>query len=215
MFRKLLYILAAASLLVGCEVSLREDVAQVGWLAVDFSCNDDVKAGETDLSAYSVSITGSSLEYTLRTTCGELPDLLELKPGEYAISVSSPGEASAAFDEPIYSSSKDFTISAGQTRSVSLLLSNVQVSFQTSDSFNADTVASCLIAVSNGEDELTWSLDDVLDGRTGYFTGASKLYIHLEGTARNGVALRYDDVIYDVRQSEHYRITLGEYVPVI
>jgi hypothetical protein len=27
--------------------------------------------------------------------------------------------------------------------------------------------------------------------------------------------LRYDDVIYDVRQSEHYRITLGEYVPVI
>ena len=215
MFRKLLYILAAASLLAGCDASLREDVCETGWLAVDFSCNDDVKAGETDLSRYSVSITGYSLEYALRTTCGELPDLLELKPGDYTISVSAPGEASAAFDVPIYSSSKDFTISAGQTSSVSLLLSNVQVSFKTSASFNADTVASCLIAVSNGEDELTWSLDDVLDRRTGYFTGASKLYIHLEGIARNGAALRYDDVIYDVRQSEHYRITLGEYVPVI
>ena len=215
MLRKLLYILAAASLLAGCDASLREDVCETGWLAVDFSCNDDVKAGETDLSRYSVSITGYSLEYALRTTCGELPDLLELKPGDYTISVSAPGEASAAFDVPIYSSSKDFTISAGQTSSVSLLLSNVQVSFKTSASFNADTVASCLIAVGNGEDELTWSLDDVLDGRTGYFTGASKLYIHLEGTSRNGAALRYDDVIYDVRQSEHYRITLGEYVPVI
>ena len=215
MLRKLLYILAAASLLAGCDASLREDVCETGWLAVDFSCNDDVKAGETDLSRYSVSITGYSLEYALRTTCGELPDLLELKPGDYTISVSAPGEASAAFDVPIYSSSKDFTISAGQTSSVSLLLSNVQVSFKTSASFNADTVASCLIAVSNGEDELTWSLDDVHNERVGYFTGASKLYIHLEGIARNGAALRYDDVIYDVRQSEHYRITLGEYVPVI
>ena len=207
--------MAAASVMVGCNTAHLENSTEVGWLAVDFSYGDETKAGDIDLSGYSVSIKGNApLDYSLESTCGELPAVLELKPGDYEISVSSPNAAQAAFT-PIYSSSKDFTISAGQTRSVSLLLSNVQVSFQTSDSFNADTVDSCLIVVSNGEDELTWSLDDVLDGRTGYFTGASKLYIHLEGTARNSVALRYDDVIYDVRQSEHYRITLGEYVPVI
>lgn len=215
MLRKLLYILASACLLTGCDASLREETGEVGWLSVDFSCSDDVKAGEAGFSAYSVAITGVSLEYSMRTTCGEMPAVLELKPGDYSISVSSPGGASAAFDVPIYSSSKEFTITAGQTRSVSLLLSNVQVSFLISETFNSDTVASCAITVSNGDAELTWSLDDVLNGRSGYFTGASRLYIHLEGTARNGVALKYNDVIYDVRQSEHYRITLGEYVPVI
>jgi hypothetical protein len=58
MLRKLLYILASACLLTGCDASLREETGEVGWLSVDFSCSDDVKAGEAGFSAYSVAITG-------------------------------------------------------------------------------------------------------------------------------------------------------------
>ena len=215
MLRKLFHILAAASVLAGCNPAVLDDVAETGWLVVDFSCFDDVRAGETDLSDYTVVINGVSSDYSLESICGELPAVLELLPGDYEISVSSPDAAPAMFDTPIYSSSEEFTIVAGKTRSVSLLLSNVQVTMIESSSFNASTVKSCSITVSNGYASLTWSLGDVAGGRTGYFADASVLYINLEGEAMNGTALSYSDVIYDVERSQHHRITLGEYVPVI
>lgn len=215
MLRKLFHILAAASVMVGCNTAHLENSEEVGWLAVDFSCGDDTKAGEIDLSGYSVSIKGNApLDYSLESTCGELPAVLDLKPGDYEISVSSPNAAQAAFT-PIYSSSEDFTIEAGKTKSLSVVLTNVQITLLPSSTFNSDTVALCSVTVSNGESELTWNLDDVTEEKTGFFKNASVLYISLEGKAMNGNDLKYDSAIYDVKQSEHYKITLGECVPTI
>lgn len=215
MLRKLFHILAAASVLVGCNTALLDNTGEVGYLAVDFSCDDSTKAAEIDLSGYSVSIKGQTLDFSLESTCGELPAVLELVPGDYEISVSSPNEASAVFDTPIYSSFEEFTIVTDVTLSLSMVLKNVQVTFLTSPTFDSSTVESCSVTVSNGEDSLTWALTDIENNRSGYFMSASVLYISLEGMAKNGNPLKYDDVISDVMLSEHYRITLGEYVPVI
>ncbi|MBP3563346.1 MAG: DUF4493 domain-containing protein [Bacteroidales bacterium] len=215
MFRKLLHILAAAYVLVGCDTALLENAGVSGWLAVDLSCGDDTKAGGSAFAGYPVSINGKTLDYSLESTCGELPALLELAPGGYEIHVSSPNAAPAAFDTPIYSSSEDFTIEAGKTSSVSVVLSTVQVTLLPSSTFNTSTVASCSVTVSNGEASLTWNLADVAAERTGYFKEASVLYISLEGVAKNGNVLKFNSAIYDVAPSDHHRITLGEYVPTI
>ena len=212
MFRKLLHILTAAYVLVGCNTILPEHSAEVGWLVVDFSCSDETKTGYPEFSAYNVSIKGISVDYIKECTLGDLPEILELVPGDYNISLSSTDHGPAVFDVPIYSSSVDFTIEADATRSVSMILSNVQVTLSASETFNIDTVESCTVTVSDGDASLIWSFEDLLKGRTGYFTGASVLYIELEGRAKNGNMLKYNDIIYDVKPSQHHRITFGEAV---
>lgn len=216
MFRKLFHILATASVLVGCSTAAIEEAKTVGYLAVGFSCgeNELTKAGDESVADYPVEIRSiasdeSSQPYELISTCGELPAVLELEPGGYTITVSSPNAAPAAFDTPIYSSSKDFTIRTGVTVSMTLLLQNVAVTVLASEAFLADA-EECTVTVGNEYGMLTWSLTDVTSKRTGYFTPSSFLTIHAEGKTKAGVPFEYSDTIWDVKPSEHHNITMGK-----
>ena len=208
--------MATASVLVGCNATLIDDAGEVGWLMIGFSGGDEsTKVGTADYSSYIVTMAGPS-QYTLESTYGELPTVLELEPGDYTITVSTPGEAMAAFT-PIYSSSKNFTIEAGKTSSVTLLLANVAVTLLPSDTFNRDTVESCEAVVSYEGHDLKWTLDDILNGRTGYFIGsASTVRISLEGLAKkDGKKLEYHQTIHDIEVPVNLKVTLGEWIPEI
>lgn len=209
MLRKLFHILAAASVMVGCNTALLENAGEVGYLSVDFSCGDSTKAAEIDLSGYSVSIKGKTLDFSLESTCGELPAVVELVPGDYEISVSSPNAAPAVFDTPIYSSFTEFSITKGITVSLTMLLGNVSVIVKKSDQFNASTVRQCSVVVGNEYGELTWNLDDITSERKGYFRPSDFLTIHAEGTTSSGVRFEFDDTLLGVETGDLHIITMG------
>lgn len=73
MSRKLFHILVAALVSAGCSTASVENAVEVGWLVVNHSFADEsTKAGSTDISDYSVTISGTSHEYSFESSFGEL-----------------------------------------------------------------------------------------------------------------------------------------------
>lgn len=188
-------IIAAAVLSAGCNSEIIEQQGS-GSLAIDLSCKSDytvVATKATDeeiINDLAIDIVrpydGWSVNYTpFSSIRGKV---VELGSGDYIITASSQSKEHAAYDQPIYEGSEDFTIMTGQVTTIDLLckISNVKVSINLSDNF-ASELSDYTVTVSNGKGTLSWvktsEKDDfkpiVVEGKTvftsaqaGYFTVA-------------------------------------------
>lgn len=210
MIRKLLYILAIALLSAGCASEMADSPKEVGYLVVsiDWDSHDMTKAAEVDMSEFDIIISGQE---EISCKCAELPEILELSPGAYSISVSSPGQEPAAFDQPMYGGHTTFDIKNGQTSSVKLICSmlNMKVTVNPSTAFTSQ-VKTYEVTVDNGYGKLIWTKADVDDGKAGYFTVAP-LSVSLTGVSLGDAALSYYGLISDVEASDHHIISFDTF----
>lgn len=211
MARRLLYILTTLLVLAGCAEKTIQMPDKVGYLVVDISFDDtaySTKSGEIDLEDFDITISGPD---SLSFKCGDMPELLALEPGSYTISVSSPDVQPVAFSQPIYGCTTGFVVKEGETASVKLICTmlNMKVTVNPSSDFKAK-VKSYSVTVSNGSGELVWTQEDVEAGKEGYFSVAP-LSVNLRGVSWDNVQLSYDGMITDVEASDHHKISFDAF----
>ena len=134
-----------------------------------------------EINNFTITITRPADGWTKEfVRFGDMPQVLELGSGDYTIVAESPSKEDAAFDQPIYYGTADFTIKTGELTPVSLTcsLTNMMVTFETSDNFrnelSAYTVTITNAASWTAEDAesrtLVWDKDAVDANTPGYFT---------------------------------------------
>lgn len=90
--------------------------------------------------------------------------VVELGSGNYILTASSQQKDAAAFEQPIYEGSKNFTISTGQVANVDVLckIINAKVTIALTDRFRNE-LSACTVTVSNGSGSLSWNRNSQTD----------------------------------------------------
>lgn len=158
-------IIAAAIALTSCntEVFITE---KKGEMTLDLSCSSEynivgtkAESDEDIINNFSVKIVrpADGWTKTFEPFSSIKGTVISLGSGNYTITASSPVKEDAAFDQPVYEGSTDFTISTGQVANVSLIckVSNVKVSLQLSKNF-VEELSDYSITVTNGKGILKW-----------------------------------------------------------
>ena len=158
-------IIAAAIALTSCntEVFISEGK---GEMMLDLSCSSEynivgtkAESDEDIINNFSVKIVrpADGWTKTFEPFSSIKGTVISLGSGNYTITASSPVKEDAAFDQPVYEGSTDFTISTGQVANVSLIckVSNVKISLQLSKNF-VEELSDYSITVTNGKGILKW-----------------------------------------------------------
>ena len=158
-------IIAAAIALTSCntEVFITE---KKGEMTLDLSCSSEynivgtkAESDEDIINNFSVKIVrpADGWTKTFEPFSSIKGTVISLGSGDYTITASSPVKEDAAFDQPVYEGSTDFTISTGQVANVSLIckVSNIKVSIQLTDNFVKE-LSDYSITVTNGKGILKW-----------------------------------------------------------
>ncbi len=165
--KKILYsIFAAAAILTGCNREIIENEGQ-GSLSLDLNCKTDytevtTKAAQTEqeiINNLAIDIVRSDGWAISFDHFSEIKGtVVELGSGSYTLKASSPVQAPAAFDQPIFEGEKDFVIRTGEVTSVDLTctISNLMVTVQLTENF-VNVLSDYEVIVSNGEGNLKWS----------------------------------------------------------
>ena len=210
MIRKLLNILAVVAVLAGCGTEVADMPEKVGYLAVDLSCDNDTqtKAEDVNPADFDIIISGP---VNITSKCADLPDIIELTPGAYTVTVQSSEDEPAAFDQPIYGCSATFEIVKDATTSVKLICTmlNMKVTVNPSQAFMSQ-VQDFEVTVTNGYGQLSWTKADVAQGKAGYFIVAP-MTVSLRGVSLNGTPLSYDGFIFDVEASDHHVLSFDSF----
>ncbi len=236
--KKIFYsILAAAAVFTACNREIIENEGH-GSLSLDLSCKTDytevqTKASQTEeeiINGLSIDIVrpydGWSITYSpFSDIRGKI---VPLGSGSYILTASSPDKKPAAFDQPIFEGSKDFTIKTGEVTSVDVTctIANVMMTLQLTENF-VNELSAYTVTVSNGAGEISWNknaeVDDfepaVDNGKTiykgkkaGYFTVAP-LQITVDGfRGIDGTAASTVYVIDDPKAADHHIVTLDAVV---
>ena len=205
--KKILLIMAAvATVLSGCNKTEVEGNAHKGSLQLQIGYSGDyndktpdlvpVKSGSEDeefIRTFEISIekTSGSAPYSLKCTVADFMDqyadgIVTLSPGNYTVTVTSPGSEKAAFDQPVYGVTKDFTIIEDVLTPLDLTcrLTNMMVSVKLSDNFKSELSAYSIVITGDyedGEASLTWSsADEDSEAKAGYFAVAP-LTVRIQG----------------------------------
>ena len=206
----LLTMAAAAMVLSGCNKTEVGTATHKGMLQLQVGYageyNDKtpdlvpVKSGADEqafIDTFIISIdktTGApySLECTVARFNEQYADgILTLSPGNYTVTVTSPGSEKAAWDQPVYGVTKEFTIMEEVLTPVELVcrLTNMMVSVKLSETFKSELSAYSIIITGDyedGEASLTWSsADEDAESRAGYFAVAP-LTVEIQGTRDDG-----------------------------
>ena len=158
-------IIAAAIALTSCntEVFITE---KKGEMTLDLSCSSEynivgtkAESDEDIINNLSVKIVrpADGWTKTFEPFSSIKGTVISLGSGNYTITASSPVKEDAAFDQPVYEGSTDFTVSTGQVTNVSLIckVSNIKVSIQLTDNFVKE-LSDYSITVTNGKGILKW-----------------------------------------------------------
>lgn len=156
-----------------------------------------------------------SLECTVAQFNEQYADgILSLSPGSYTVSVSSPGSEKAAWDQPVYGVTKEFTIVEDVLTPLELVcsLTNMMVSVKLSENFKSELSAYSIVITGDyedGEASLTWSsADEDAESRAGYFAVAP-LSVEIQGTrALDGSEARKTYRIEDVAAADHHILNI-------
>ena len=215
--------ISAAAILSGCNQQLIE-VSEEGQLSLELSASGDyvvaTKASAQDnINEFTIDIKGpSNIKYN---RFGDMPQVLTLPSGLYTITASSPSVLPAAFDQPIYGTTHQFSVNVGKVTTEKLVctLQNVKVTFALSQAF-ANEPSSYTISVSNGsavQNTLYWTNvpSEVEDQYTtkninmaGYFSVAP-LTIRVDGKrATDGSEAYHEIKLLDVAAKDHFIVTL-------
>ncbi len=195
-------VIAAAAVFAGCQKSEIQG-GSTGTLEFSMSSADDsyndreegmldtrtaaAEAG-AGTKAYDKEAALASMLVTISNQSGvgeprqwvysEMPGVLELTEGQYTISAVSPDSRIAAWDQPVFGGSKEFSIIAGRTSTVELVcgITNVKVSVNCTEEFLKEfteysiTVRSAEATEDDGF--LIWGASEVSEGKEGYFPAA-------------------------------------------
>ncbi|MCQ2147047.1 MAG: DUF4493 domain-containing protein [Bacteroidales bacterium] len=182
--KKILYILAmAAVMLTSCTKEPKQEV-KLGTVSFDLTYSGDyiTKASSVNVADFKVSITREDGWSKTYDRYADVPTALELAEGEYTVTATSAGDKLAAFDQPIYGGSQNFSIIVGEVTpvSVSCTLTNMKISFVTTENFRNElsdftvtvTNASTWTAEDASERTLIWDREAIEQNKAGYFTVA-------------------------------------------
>lgn len=238
MKRAIITILAAAAVLSGCKETRVEDskgffvlksvTADATLNDVEFSTGNHKSSLATkampselaDISTFVVKIEsnlegGGSQVYNYADIADKA---VELPTGSYRITAGSPAGSAAAWDQPLFEGSRDFTVVAGATSPVNVKcsLSNTVVSVKCSDTFRNQLQSFNIKVSATDNDFLTWSktgsessqeLEAEL-AKDGYFS-ATELYVQIDGERDidgSSAALTY--VVKNVHPKDHIILNL-------
>ena len=174
----------AAAVLCGCKKVKPEGGVGTLQFKVSASSGDYItRSTNSDIKEFVVTITrpadGWSREYP---RYADMPQNIELSSGSYKVTASSLYKLDAAWDQPIYSGTAEFTIAAGEMTPVSLVctLSNMKVTIVPSSNFIKEMELFNVVVTNagdwtdavDGENALTWDNEKIERGDAGYFTVA-------------------------------------------
>ena len=229
MKRSIITILAAAAVLAGCKQTKVEEnkgyfVLQSVTADADLNeVNVSTKAMPSelvDINTFVVKIEsnlegGGTQTYNYKDI---LDQAIELPTGSYRITAGSPAGKAAAWDQPLFEGTQNFTVVAGATSPVNVKcsLSNTMVSIKCTDTFKTELQEFNIKVSATDNDFLTWSKtgkesSDVLAAelsKDGYFS-ASELYVQIDGKREidgSTAALTY--VVKNVHPKDHIILNL-------
>lgn len=229
MKRSIITILAAAAVLAGCKQTKVEEnkgyfVLQSVTADADLNeVNVSTKAMPSelaDINTFVVKIEsnlegGGTQTYNYKDI---LDQAIELPTGSYRITAGSPAGKAAAWDQPLFEGTQNFTVVAGATSPVNVKcsLSNTMVSIKCTDTFKTELQEFNIKVSATDNDFLTWSKtgkesSDALVAelsKDGYFS-ASELYVQIDGKREidgSTAALTY--VVKNVHPKDHIILNL-------
>ena len=139
----------------------------------------------------------------------EVPNAVEITPGVYTISAGSHGNDPAAFDQPIFFGSGEFTVLAGKVvpANITCTLQNMKVTIKYTEAFAKEISENFEIAVSNGVGNLIFTKTIIDVDRSGYFS-VGALSIKLNGTRKStGEEITHSITIPDGKAQDHFVLT--------
>lgn len=229
MKRSIITILAAAAVLSGCKQTKVEE--NKGYFVLQ-SVTADANLNEVnvstkampselaDINTFVVKIEsnlegGGTQTYNYKDI---LDQAIELPTGSYRITAGSPAGKAAAWDQPLFEGTQNFTVVAGATSPVNVKcsLSNTMVSIKCTDTFKTELQEFNIKVSATDNDFLTWSKtgkesSDALAAelsKDGYFS-ASELYVQIDGKREidgSTAALTY--VVKNVHPKDHIILNL-------
>ena len=229
MKRSIITILAAAAVLAGCKQTKVEEnkgyfVLQSVTADADLNeVNVSTKAMPSelaDINTFVVKIEsnlegGGTQTYNYKDI---LDQAIELPTGSYRVTAGSPAGKAAAWDQPLFEGTQNFTVVAGATSPVNVKcsLSNTMVSIKCTDTFKTELQEFNIKVSATDNDFLTWSKtgkenSDALAAelsKDGYFS-ASELYVQIDGKREidgSTAALTY--VVKNVHPKDHIILNL-------
>ena len=197
----LLTILAVAAVMTSCKKEVfPERPSGKGTLTLLLGCEKgeyiEVKsATEVDKSNFNITIykledeRGQASDWSKSWVYSEFPEAVELAPGKFKITATSPETRTVAWDAPKYYGETEFTIVEDVITPVELecTLSNMKVSVKLTDNFIGE-LSEYVISVTGdyatGRETLEWTQADFTAGnqspKDGYFDVA-KLTVKITG----------------------------------
>lgn len=229
MKRSIITILAAAAVLAGCKQTKVEE--NKGYFVLQSVTADDnlnevnvstkaMPSELADINTFVVKIEsnlegGGTQTYNYKDI---LDQAIELPTGSYRITAGSPAGKAAAWDQPLFEGTQNFTVVAGATSPVNVKcsLSNTMVSIKCTDTFKTELQEFNIKVSATDNDFLTWSKtgkesSDALAAelsKDGYFS-ASELYVQIDGKREidgSTAALTY--VVKNVHPKDHIILNL-------
>lgn len=238
MKRSIITILAAAAVLAGCKQTKVEEnkgyfvlqsvTADANLNEVNVSTAPRPSSVSTkampselaDINTFVVKIEsnlegGGTQTYNYKDI---LDQAIELPTGSYRVTAGSPAGKAAAWDQPLFEGTQNFTVVAGATSPVNVKcsLSNTMVSIKCTDTFKTELQEFNIKVSATDNDFLTWSKtgkesSDALAAelsKNGYFS-ASELYVQIDGKREidgSTAALTY--VVKNVHPKDHIILNL-------
>ena len=229
MKRSIITILAAAAVLAGCKQTKVEEnngYFVLQSVTADADLNEVNVSTKTmpselvDINTFVVKIEsnlegGGTQTYNYKDI---LDQAIELPTGSYRITAGSPAGKAAAWDQPLFEGTQNFTVVAGATSPVNVKcsLSNTMVSIKCTDTFKTELQEFNIKVSATDNDFLTWSKtgkesSDALAAelsKDGYFS-VSELYVQIDGKREidgSTAALTY--VVKNVHPKDHIILNL-------
>lgn len=178
-------------------------------MLVEVTNEEEIVRSSIDVSQFIVTIgnaNGTVGTYTYK----DMPEIITLPTGDYTVSVKSHEVKNAAWEEPYFEGSQDFTIKANEITEVETVvckLANVRVTIKYTEALLAVMGDDCKVNVLVGQNG---SLDFVKsETRSGYFKydeGSTTLVATFTGTVDNNYEENFQSYI-DVAPGKHYMIT--------
>ena len=209
----------AATVLCGCKKEKNQE--GIGTLQMTLSAGGEyiTKSTNTDVREFVVTIVrpadGWTREYP---RFADMPQKVDLASGTYQVTASSLNQLPAAFDQPVYSGTAEFTIAAGEMTPVSLVctLANMKVTIVPSENFKNElsyydvtiTNSASWTASDVEEHTLVWKQEDIEAGTAGYFSVAP-LLVKVQGKrAIDNTEATAELAISSVAAKDHHIINL-------
>ena len=126
---------------------------------------------EVDVNTFRVKILKGESAVKEFENYKDMPNVIELEPGDYTMTAGSKDNNEAAFDQPIYQGSQEIRLQAGKVTAVNLecKLANIKFTIMCSDAFHRELKDDFTFVVTNGKGVLTYDKAVILAGKAGYF----------------------------------------------